>query len=55
MYDCEKESLEKVQTSANTICPRARNSHAACVDPIKGHMYIFGGADESGLFGDLWQ
>lgn len=50
VWDCSLEKMERVNTK-NTPVPR--NSHGACIDPIKGAMYIFGGANDGGLLGDL--
>lgn len=32
-----------------------RNGHSMAVDPASGNVFLFGGADESKVYGDLWK
>lgn len=45
--------LEKVNLLETKNAPEKRNSHGACVDPVNGHLYVFGGANDDGLLGDM--
>ena len=35
--------------------PMVRNAHAMAVDPRSGDVFLFGGADEKRVYGDLWR
>ena len=50
VYNIHTETIDMIDT---TNTPKPRNSHGSCVDDINGYLYIYGGADEEGLLGDM--